>query len=228
MRAPWKVYFYFLVIYEVGRAVYGLSLGAPLLALLQLPYALLMVALYGLAFERRIFRQTVWKYAFALGLLVYAQDWLVNPLMYSYLGKTPILAIARIQLFAVPLLPLLPAVFLYAWNREKIWAGGTLAEKKLSGFTRVRACFYAFAFVFLLLQPVFADNAPHFGWGFFPMVASIYMLPLFAAGLFADTCVTTIDCFRRPETSTRWLFRVPLVGAAIFVAYVVVLALMLL
>lgn len=61
---------------------------------------------------------------------------------------------------------------------------------RFSGF---RIGFYVFSFVWIALVPVFNQQASHFGWGFFPMLASIFVVPVILFGLAGDLMVRAID-----------------------------------
>lgn len=46
--------------------------------------------------------------------------------------------------------------------------------------------FYGFSIVWCLLLPSFDHNAAHYGWGFLPLMLSIFLVPALLVGLLVD------------------------------------------
>ena len=222
----WKAYFFFLILYEVIGAGLNLGNGELMAVLLRLPYMGFAVGLYGLAFERPILARVVWRYVFAFALLFYALDWLVKPILYLSKTSISLTTMAYIQAFSLPLLPLLYALNLYAWKRKALWGSDALDSEQLPRVTRSRLALYLLTLFWLLLFPVFGANAAHFGWGFFPLIASGIVVPLLAMVLFADLWVTLAATWRVSGTANAKRFTVPAVSACLFLGCGFVAALM--
>ena len=50
-----------------------------------------------------------------------------------------------------------------------------------------RIAFYGFALVWILLQPTFERESEHFGWGFLPRIASLFIVPIILGALDTDS-----------------------------------------
>ena len=216
MQPVWKVYFFFLIFYEAVLLSLSLRGGGLIVMLLHLPYLGFAVALFGVAFERPILKKMVWRYAFAVALLFYAHDWLVKPILYLNQTSVSLGSIVYIQAFSVPLLPLLFALYLYAWRCEALWVDEASDSERLPRFSGFRVAGYLFSLVWLLLFPVFGANAAHFGWGFFPLIASGFVVPVLAIVLFADLYVTVTAAWQASGGAVRQRFSVPAISACLF------------
>jgi len=80
------------------------------------------VGLFGFAFGRRILSQQVWRYVFAVGVLVLVHAWVIMPFVYVDAGMS-LRQILNILAFQVPLLPVFLALYCYAWRSTGIWQG---------------------------------------------------------------------------------------------------------
>jgi hypothetical protein len=61
---------------------------------------------------------------------------------------------------------------------------------RLSGW---RIAFYGFALLWMLLQPTFVRESSHFGWGFFPRMASLVLVPVILVALGGDVLLRLVD-----------------------------------
>lgn len=69
---------------------------------------------------------------------------------------------------------------------------------RYSGF---RVVFYLFSLLWMITLLGFEENASHFGWGFFPLLASIVVVPVILVALFADVIMRIVDaCTLRSYT----------------------------
>lgn len=78
---------------------------------------------------------------------------------------------------------------------------------------------YVFAGVWLVLLPVFGATAHHFGPGFFPLMASVVLAPVFTVVLSADFVLRITDAAQAGEariSRRRWAL---LVSGGLLVAY---------
>ena len=56
--------------------------------------------------------------------------------------------------------------------------------------------------VWVTMIPIFEHNAGRFGWGFFPLLITIFILPLFSLGLFFDGAINVAKASGRHENRT--------------------------
>jgi hypothetical protein len=227
VKTFWKVYFFFALAYKLWASVSAYSRGfSGFLLAVDVVYVGIFVALFGLAFQKKIATRKVWRHAFAVFLVFYLYDWIVTPLLL--LGRAGIApgSVARIQAHSLPLLPLIIAAYRYAWRSDALWTGDApeLPEpQKVARWPAARKVFYLAASTWLVLLPVFGANSEHFGWGFFPLIASIVVVPLVTLALLADLIYSTLTAFHAPRPGTAHPWVVPAVGALLLAGYAVAL-----
>jgi hypothetical protein len=69
-------------------------------------------------------------------------------------------------------------------------------------YSAFRVGFYALTCLWIALQPVFAEESAHFGWGFFPMLASIVVVPVLLGALIVDVVIRVVDATAASTEST--------------------------
>lgn len=79
-----------------------------------------------------------------------------------------------------------------------------------------RVLFYIFFFFWILLQPVFVRESSHFGWGFFPQIASIVLVPLILAALVGDFLICLVNAFSSKADSLPARLLKPAIPALLF------------
>lgn len=84
-------------------------------------YIVFFIGLFGLSFNRRILTENIWRYVFVIAALMYFHTWIFLPLFLIFSKEIPFLNVFYLLLYSVPLLPLIYALYLYAWRSKKLW-----------------------------------------------------------------------------------------------------------
>ena len=121
----WKSYFIFIILYEIGLMIYLSFLQELQFLITDIFYALFFVGLFGFAFSYKIFSNKIWKYIFVIAAIIYFHSWIVMPLVWIFSEELSLSKVLNIQLFSIPLIPLIIALYFYAWRSEKIWMRST-------------------------------------------------------------------------------------------------------
>ena len=223
MSTFWKVYFFAAVGYKLWFVVTVLVRGGGAYLALDLVYLFMFVALFGLAFRKRIATEAVWRAGFFVAAMFYLYEWIVSPISLLHAGIAPG-SVALIKAYALPLLPLIVAHYRYAWRSDALWGRAAPIPQAGSLWARVRLFFYGVAFLWLALFPVFTANAAHFGWGAMPMFVSIFAMPVVALLLLTDLVVSALA---RPKDTgaSRWRrWAMPAFGWLMFAGYALVVS----
>jgi hypothetical protein len=225
VKTFWKVYFFLALVYKLWASVSAYSRGfSGFVLAVDVVYVGIFVALFGLAFQKKIATRRVWKYAFAVFLVFYLYDWIATPLLLLGRAGVALGSVARIQAQSLPLLPLIIAAYRYAWRSDALWTGDAPElpkPQKAPRWPAARKSFYLAALTWLVLLPVFGTNSEHFGWGFFPLIASIVVVPLVTLALLADLIYSTLTAFHAPRPGTAHPWLVPAAGALLLAGYAV-------
>lgn len=94
-----------------------------------------------------------------------------------------------------------------------------------AGLSIYRIAFYCMATAWLLMLPTFGANASHFGWGFFPMLASIFVIPVAALVLLGDGILAVDDALRQSEAGKKRFLK-PALSLVLGTIYAVLFVLM--
>ncbi len=120
MRKAWKLYFgYMIVIYVIDLLKLLEGLTAMKVAGLIFN-ALVLVALYGFCFNRKIGERTFWKIGFIVALFQEVIFSIVQVLMLYPENSWVLITVCLIYLIPV-IVPIYVAMYLYAFKREDIW-----------------------------------------------------------------------------------------------------------
>ena len=224
MSRFWKAYFFAAVVYKLSLVVAVLMRGGSAYLVLDLVYLFMFVALFGLAFQKRIGTEALWRVGFFVAAMFYLYEWLVFPMGLLLRAGIAPGSVAMIMAYSLPLAPLIVAHYQYAWRSDALWGRAAPIPKAGSLWARVRLVFYGVAFVWLALFPVFTANAAHFGWGAMPMFVSIFAMPVIALVLLTDLVVSALT---RPKgTGAPWWRRwaMPAFGWLLFAGYALVVS----
>jgi hypothetical protein len=125
MKKLWIFYLIIFLIFEVisllflwGKETYSFSIA-------DIFQIVLVVGVIGLAFQKRIFLNIIWKILFVISVVVFLHAWVMMPLVYKFSEGLSFPKIVFIQLFNVPSIPLFVALYIYAWRSSKIWKAST-------------------------------------------------------------------------------------------------------
>ncbi len=123
MKKIWVTYCIFLACFQTASFVLLYKLGMYDYSVADSFNILWFIGLIGLAFRIRIriFFKKLWRFLFAVALIVYTHTWIVLPAILIFIKNIPTNKMIIIMLFNIPLLPLPYALYLYAWSSEQLW-----------------------------------------------------------------------------------------------------------
>lgn len=121
MKTRWVVYLVFAICYKIGvffclRTIINYNFNA-----MDTLYIVFFIGLFGFSFNRCILSKRIWRYIFAVSVILYSHTWIVMPSQFLFVDKIPLLDVLHMMIFNVPLLPLLYALYSYAWRSEALW-----------------------------------------------------------------------------------------------------------
>lgn len=221
MSRVWKAYFFAALAYELSITVFNYLRGSGIFLVFDLVYLLMFVALYGLAFQKKLATQAVWRLGFFVSAMLYLYEWIVTPIGLLRAGIAPG-SVAMVKAYSLPLVPLIVAHYQYAWRSDALWGIAAPQPRPSGRWARARLAFYIVAFVWLALFPVFDANASHFGWGALPLFASIFAMPVIALLLLTDLVLSALTGQRDAGAPTWRRWAMPAFGWLLFAGYALV------
>jgi hypothetical protein len=99
----------------------------------EAPYLLFLVAVIGLALQRRIIGLRFWKVVSAFAVIVFLHAWVVMPMIDLNSNSVSWRQVLIAQLFVAPALPMFVAVMLYAWWSPSIWCNAAQSRAPADG-----------------------------------------------------------------------------------------------
>jgi hypothetical protein len=121
MKKIWIFYLIIFLIFEFMSLVFLWGRENHSFSIADIFQIVLMVGVIGLAFQKRIFLNIIWKILFVISVVVFLHTWVMMPLVYKFSEGLSFPKIVFIQLFNVPSIPLFVALYIYAWRSSKIW-----------------------------------------------------------------------------------------------------------
>ena len=130
----WKIYLALLLIYifkiftEISRHAGPFTLHS--LNHYHFAYFIFIIGLTGLAFGKPLFTRETWKFIFACAVIYFLNFWVIHPgvMMLMFPAETRVL---NSRAMMAPFIPLLYALYFYAWKANAIWDGQPRAESEI-------------------------------------------------------------------------------------------------
>lgn len=121
MKAYWAIYLAVVICYKAFASNYLRTITNYSFNFIDALYAVFFIGLFGFSFNRCILTKKIWRYIFFILIILYFHTWIVMPLHYFWGSKIAISHIFSMIIFNIPLLPLLYALYSYAWKSEALW-----------------------------------------------------------------------------------------------------------
>lgn len=123
MKLFWKTYFVFILGYEIA-ILYLLSIKKVFeIGVADFIHIFFFVGIFGLAFDRCVFTEKIWRYIFSLATIFFLHKYIVMPIVYIFSVKLPPFEILQIMLFSIPFVPIFFGLYIYAWRSSELWKG---------------------------------------------------------------------------------------------------------
>ncbi len=120
MHKFWKFYFIFFIVWELYT--FGFLLVQDKKFDITQAYQIIpFIGLIGLVFQKKVLWKNFWKFVFVASIVFHIHGWIMMPFYLHYKFNLSYLTIIKIQVYSLPLIPLIISTFWYAWKSEGIW-----------------------------------------------------------------------------------------------------------
>lgn len=121
MKLFWKTYFVLILCYEFAILFYFSTRNEFEVKILDLIFIFFFIGIFGLAFDRCVFTEKIWRYIFGIAVIFFIHKWIVMPLVYLFSTKLPLFKALQIMLLSAPFIPIFFGLYAYAWRSSELW-----------------------------------------------------------------------------------------------------------